>query len=40
MTIGAGHDQLSDTLLAELGRGGRHPLYAGSLDAISPLMPD
>lgn len=38
MTIGAGHDRPSDTLLAELSRGGRHPLYAKALDAISPLM--
>lgn len=39
MTIGAGYDRASDILLAELSRGGRHPLYAGSLDAISPLLP-
>ena len=40
MTIGAGHDRVGDTLLAELSRGGRHPLYAEALDAISPLIPD
>ena len=40
MTIGAGQDRPSDTLLAELGRGGRHPLYARALDAIRPLLPD
>jgi len=38
MTIGAGRDRLSDTLLAELSRGGRHPLYAKALDAIRPLL--
>ncbi len=38
MTIGAGRDRLSDTLLAELSRGGRHPLYAKALDAIRPLF--
>jgi len=39
MTIGAGHDRLSDILLAELARGGRHPLYAPALDAVTPLLP-
>ena len=39
MTIGADPDRLGDTLLAELGRGGRHPLYAKALNAISPLLP-
>ncbi len=38
MTIGAGQDRLSSTLLAELSRGGRHPLYARALEAIGPLM--
>ena len=40
MTIGAGPDRPGDILLAELSRGGRHPLYAGALDAIRPLLPD
>lgn len=40
MTIGAGQDRVGDILLAELGRGGRHPLYASALDAVSPLIPD
>jgi len=40
MTIGAGPDRPGDILLAELSRGGRHPLFAGALDAIRPLLPD
>ncbi|MEI6493483.1 MAG: glucose-6-phosphate dehydrogenase assembly protein OpcA [Verrucomicrobiota bacterium] len=40
MTIGAGPDRPGDILLAELGRGGRHPLYAGALGAIQPLLPE
>lgn len=40
MTIGAGRDRLSDTLLAELSRGGRHPLYARALEAMGPLLSD
>ncbi|MFA7345328.1 MAG: glucose-6-phosphate dehydrogenase assembly protein OpcA [Terrimicrobiaceae bacterium] len=39
MTVGTGHDRTGDILLAELGRGGRHPLYAGAIDAVSPLLP-
>lgn len=39
MTIGAGNDRASDILLAELGRGGRHPLHATALDAVAPLIP-
>lgn len=40
LTIGAGPDRPGDILLAELSRGGRHPLFAGALDAIRPLLPD
>lgn len=40
MTIGAGRDRLSDTLLAELSRGGRHPLYAKALEAVDSLLSD
>ena len=40
MTIGANHDRLSDILLAELSRGGRHPIFAKTLDAVTPLLPD
>ena len=39
MTIGTRHERLGDTLLAELARGGRHPLYAPALDAVTPLLP-
>jgi len=39
MTIGTNRDRLGDTLLAELARGGRHPLYAPALDAVTPLLP-
>lgn len=40
MTLGAGQDRVGDVLLTELARGGRHPLYAPALDAISPLISD
>jgi glucose-6-phosphate dehydrogenase assembly protein OpcA len=44
MILGAGRDRPSDTLLAELGRGGRHPLYTKALNACTasfagPLCP-
>ena len=38
ITIGAGPDRVGTTLLAELSRGGRHPLYAPALEAIRPLL--
>ena len=38
LTIGAGRDLLTDTLLAELSRGGRHPLYCQALAAVEPLL--
>ena len=37
-TIPANRESVTDTLLAELSRGGRHPLYAKSLQAIMPRM--
>ena len=38
-TLAANRENVTDTLLAELSRGGRHPLYAKSLSAIMPRMP-
>lgn len=38
LTLGSGRERLSDTLLAELSRGGRHPLYPRALAAIAPLV--
>lgn len=40
MTLGASQEKLGDTLLAELSRGGRHPIYARVLDSIRPLLAD
>lgn len=37
-TIAASPENVTDTLLAELSRGGRHPLYSKSLNAILPLI--
>ena len=37
-TLAANRESVTDTLLAELSRGGRHPLYAKSLQAIMPRM--
>jgi len=37
-TLSAGRERLSDVLLAELSRGGRHPVYARAVDAILPLL--
>lgn len=37
-TLAASPEKVEDTLLGELNRGGRHPLYARSLRAILPLM--
>ncbi|MDD5199287.1 MAG: glucose-6-phosphate dehydrogenase assembly protein OpcA [Terrimicrobiaceae bacterium] len=34
----AGRDRITETLLMELSRGGRHPLYLKALDAIQPLL--
>ena len=34
----AGRERITDTLLTELSRGGTHPLYLKSLDAIEPLL--
>jgi len=34
----AGRDKISDTLLSELGRVGRHPLYWPAIRAIEPLI--
>lgn len=39
LTLGSGRERLTDTLLAELSRGGRHPLYPRALAAIGPLVP-
>lgn len=38
LTLGAGGECLADTLLAELGRSGRHPLYHEALAAVEPLI--
>jgi len=38
MLIPAGKSKPVDTLLMELARGGRHPLYAKSLDAVAALI--
>lgn len=37
-TVHASRGSAADTLLAELGRGGSHPLYFRSLDLIRPLL--
>lgn len=37
-TLGAGREKITDVLLAELSRGGRHPLYAKSLAAVQQLL--
>jgi hypothetical protein len=34
----AGRGKIADTLLAELSRSGRHPLYTKSLELILPLI--
>jgi glucose-6-phosphate dehydrogenase assembly protein OpcA len=34
----AGRERAADTLLAELSRGGQHPLYLRALDIIAPLL--
>lgn len=38
LTLGAGRERLTDTLLAELSRGGRHPLYTRAVSVIGPLI--
>lgn len=38
MRIPAGKSKLTDILLMELGRGGRHPLYSKALAVIEPLL--
>lgn len=38
-TLNAGREKLTDVLLAELSRGGRHPLYAKALAVVKPLFP-
>lgn len=38
LTLGAGRECLADTLLAELGRSGRHPLYREALSVVEPLI--
>ena len=38
MLVPAGHSKLTDLLLIELGRGGKHPLYNKALAAIMPLV--
>lgn len=38
MRIPAGKSKLTDILLMELGRGGRHPLYTKALAVIEPLL--
>ena len=37
-TLAAGTENVAGTLLSELSRGGRHPLYAKSLRAILPVL--
>jgi glucose-6-phosphate dehydrogenase assembly protein OpcA len=36
--IPAGRDRITDTLLVELSRGGKHPLYLKSLDVVETLL--
>lgn len=38
MLVSAGKSDLTDILLVELSRGGKHPLYAKALRAITPLL--
>ena len=38
LTLRAGRDKITDVLLAELSRGGRHPLYAKALAVVMPLL--
>lgn len=38
MLVSAGRSKLTDILLMELSRGGKHPLYSKALEAISPLL--
>jgi len=38
LTLGTGRESVADTLLAELGRSGRHPLYREALAAVEPLI--
>ena len=38
MRIPAGKSKLTDILLMELGRSGRHPLYTKALAVIEPLL--
>lgn len=38
MLVSAGKSKLTDILLMELSRGGKHPLYAKALAAIDPLL--
>ncbi|MDX2081508.1 MAG: glucose-6-phosphate dehydrogenase assembly protein OpcA [Terrimicrobiaceae bacterium] len=37
-TLGAGREKITDILLAELGRAGRHPIYAKVRTLIAPLL--
>lgn len=37
-TLGAGREKITDILLAELGRAGRHPIYAKARKIIVPLL--
>lgn len=39
-TLSAGREKIVDVLLAELSRGGRHPLYARSVARVMPLLAD
>lgn len=38
MLVSAGRSKLTDILLMELSRGGKHPLYSKALSAITPLL--
>lgn len=38
LTLAAARERLSDTLLAELSRSGRHPFYRQALAAVEPLI--
>lgn len=38
MLVSAGRSKLTDILLMELSRGGKHPLYGKALEAITPLV--
>ncbi len=38
LTLGAGRERLTNTLLTELSRGGRHPLYTRAISSVASLL--